>query len=398
MQLEQFFQYFYSLCYIPIYLYEGETVLHAFPKQTPATYPSPAYYSLLIGSPGTITYTMTSYGSHYGSVKLDENRVILMGPINDFVYTDENLSEIKREFRFNEADTSDFFDFFRNIPPENSDVFVNKLLFINFILNKTELTKKEVLYITGEQTQTSIMEKYVNSGLEKKEAEELYNSFNIEEAIVRFVETGQVEKLREFSKQAQYAKIGDIAPTAIRQWKNLLIVTVTLVSRAAMRGGLSPTIAYHLSNVYMQSVERQSDVESIKALITQAQHDYATRVANTAIPNNVDKVLHEIIQFIRINTNKPLSVEGIAEKFGYSRTSLSRKFKNELNFTLSSFIRETKLDEAKDLLSFTNKNISEISNYLCFSSQSHFQRSFKAYAGITPEKYRKSFWRLNELK
>ncbi|WP_442862488.1 helix-turn-helix domain-containing protein [Bacillus sp. USDA818B3_A] len=48
------------------------------------------------------------------------------------------------------------------------------------------------------------------------------------------------------------------------------------------------------------------------------------------------------------------------------------------------------MEEAKDLLAFSDKSISEISNYLCFSSQSHFQKVFKDYYAITPQAYRKS--------
>ncbi|WP_375105406.1 helix-turn-helix domain-containing protein [Paenibacillus sp. RS8] len=41
-------------------------------------------------------------------------------------------------------------------------------------------------------------------------------------------------------------------------------------------------------------------------------------------------------------------------------------------------------------MAFSDKRISEISTYLCFSSQSHFQKSFKDKYGITPLMYRKS--------
>jgi AraC-like DNA-binding protein len=47
-----------------------------------------------------------------------------------------------------------------------------------------------------------------------------------------------------------------------------------------------------------------------------------------------------------------------------------------------------KLEEAKSLLKFTDKSISEISEYLCFSTQSYFQNVFKKKYGMTPKKYR----------
>lgn len=57
---------------------------------------------------------------------------------------------------------------------------------------------------------------------------------------------------------------------------------------------------------------------------------------------------------------------------------------------MNEFIMRCKLEEAKSLLSYTDKSISEISNYLCFSSQAYFQNVFKKKYGMTPNEYRKS--------
>ena len=49
-----------------------------------------------------------------------------------------------------------------------------------------------------------------------------------------------------------------------------------------------------------------------------------------------------------------------------------------------------KLEEAKSLLIYTDKTISEISEYLCFSTQSYFQNVFKKKYGQTPKEFRSS--------
>jgi AraC-like DNA-binding protein len=99
--------------------------------------------------------------------------------------------------------------------------------------------------------------------------------------------------------------------------------------------------------------------------------------------------IYESLQYISTHTNQPIRVEDVAEHIGKSRSYLSRKFKAELGFQISDFIMRRKLEEAKSLLSFTDKSISEISEYLCFSSQSYFQNVFKKKYGITPNQYRR---------
>ncbi|WP_081674142.1 helix-turn-helix domain-containing protein [Butyrivibrio sp. VCD2006] len=48
------------------------------------------------------------------------------------------------------------------------------------------------------------------------------------------------------------------------------------------------------------------------------------------------------------------------------------------------------MEEAKSLLHHSDRTISEISEYLCFSSQSYFQNVFKAKYGMTPKEFRQS--------
>ncbi len=268
--------------------------------------------------------------------------------------------------------------------------FVNTLLFINYTVNNTELNRKDVVDAEVAEFDKLISQKYSEKSFEEKEEGYINNSYEIERELVRYIETGNLVGIHKFINPSINVKVGTIANDNLRQWKNMIIVTTTLASRAAMKGGLTPSIAYQLSNIYMQQVERLSDLDAIQSLFGQVMKDYTNRVSNSIIPATADNILYQAIQYVRENTNKNITVADVAEHVGFTRPSLSRKVKQELGFEMSTFIRKCKLEEAKDLLAFSDKSISEISNYLCFSSQSHFQKAFKDYFGITPQTFRKS--------
>ena len=67
---------------------------------------------------------------------------------------------------------------------------------------------------------------------------------------------------------------------------------------------------------------------------------------------------------------------------------LSTRFKQVTQTSIPDYISRQKILEAKRLLRLTDKPLSEISEYLSFSSQSYFQNVFKKIAGITPLEYR----------
>lgn len=71
-----------------------------------------------------------------------------------------------------------------------------------------------------------------------------------------------------------------------------------------------------------------------------------------------------------------------------SRTYLCDRFKLETGMTIGHFITNTKITEAKRMLTVTTLNAAQISDYLSFSSQSYFQNVFKKIVGCTPKQFR----------
>lgn len=117
--------------------------------------------------------------------------------------------------------------------------------------------------------------------------------------------------------------------------------------------------------------------------------DFTRRVAQAQIPHDTTSDIYKCIQYIKQHTNQAISTSDVAAYIGKSRSHLSRCFKKELGFEMSEFIMRCKLEEAKSLLTYTDKSLSEISSYLCFSSQAYFQNVFKKKFGVTPNEYRR---------
>ena len=94
---------------------------------------------------------------------------------------------------------------------------------------------------------------------------------------------------------------------------------------------------------------------------------------------------------MRENVNKPLSLESIATDLNLSYTWFRRVFKEYTGISPAQYQLQMKLNRAKELLTNSNLNISEIAYDLGFESVSHFCTFFKSREKFTASEYREKF-------
>lgn len=384
-------EYLYQTLYIPVYLYEHDHLRVCYPEQHTDTLPPFSYLSQMWDTPNAVSYVATPFHAYYGCVKIEEyGYSLVIGPINDISYSDEMIQNINRAFSVTPDEPEKFAAFFQNIPARNLDAFLNSLIFINFTLNNLQYTTRDITACTKKKIKQSIHQQYSSDIYNYKEADMLDNNHAMETEMFYYVETGNLDGLGVLTDRVKKSGICMNESDTLRQVRNKFIAKIALISRAAIRGGLAPSISYQLYNVYLEHIERMTDIPSISYLFSQVLRDYTYRVKKTTSFPDLDNTLYQAIQYVEENTNKKITVADVANHVGYNRSHLSRRFSKDLGQNLSDFIKERKLEEGKELLAFTDKSISEISSYLCFSSQSHFQKAFKQQFHVTPYAFRKS--------
>lgn len=152
--------------------------------------------------------------------------------------------------------------------------------------------------------------------------------------------------------------------------------------------GLDVEDSLSLSDSYIQKCELMNNMERIFNLQYHMVLDYSERVEKLRLGKSPTKLAVEVANYIQHHLSEAISTEDIANALFMSRCHLSTKFKAETGETLVDFILKEKTEEAKRLLRYTDKTAVSISNYLGFSSQSHFSRVFKKYTGKSPNEYR----------
>lgn len=173
----------------------------------------------------------------------------------------------------------------------------------------------------------------------------------------------------------------------IRNQKNYFICMVTLVTRAAIEGGLNSELAYTLSDLYIQEVEELGDIKDLENLNNKMLLDFSSRVK--AIKSvKYSRTITRCQAYIFKHIYENIALSDLAEHVDLNANYLSEFFKNETGITITQYIQMEQVNEAKKLLESTNSSLLDISVQLNFCNQSHFTKIFKKVAGVTPKKYR----------
>lgn len=82
-----------------------------------------------------------------------------------------------------------------------------------------------------------------------------------------------------------------------------------------------------------------------------------------------------------------LSLDALARESGCGRYALIRAFRAATGFTPHAYLLNARVNRGRQLLG-EGQALAEVAYRLGFADQSHFQRVFKAYVGVTPGQYR----------
>ena len=388
-KLNDFCILFFEITNCPISLYDGRKRIFVVPEDP---FSLAARHEDALWKQSGIAYSFSESGLFFARLPVEKTELsLVIGPFVMNFLSEAYVRQVIAEYGIISFDPEVVADYLHSIA---SGVYSKAISFVRlafFTLTGRLPDADELFGDAPTDQQEQISKRHTKALVQLREEEEYHNTYKFERMVFSRLQKGDVEFFRNGMRSSAY-KVGKMADTSLRQEKNTFIVSVTLATRYAVAGGLDEEIAYQLSDEYIQTVEGMASLESVDLIQRSMLVDFAERVRDASLPlGDIPEDIAASIKYIRLHTNSNLSVQEVADAVGLSRSHLSHKFKETMGFDISAFMMRCKLEEAKSLLMYSDQSISEISNYLCFSSQSYFTSVFRQKYGLTPKEYRMQF-------
>ena len=226
--------------------------------------------------------------------------------------------------------------------------------------------------------------------LEQSEEGRNHNSIEYEDYLLQVIRTGNVEAMKRLMNEEilDMDHVGVIALDSKKQTEYMIVSLIVMASRASIDGGVNPEQAYATSDIFLQQLEKCKNAAEMTLVGAKAQMDFTEMVRNAQKLRSKVICVEECKDYIGKHLRKPFQVGDIAPAIGVSRTYLARKFSEVEGITIQQYIVQERCKHAANLLKYSNYPISIISEYFCFSSQSHFGVHFKKLYGVTPHEFR----------
>ena len=154
--------------------------------------------------------------------------------------------------------------------------------------------------------------------------------------------------------------------------------------------GISATIVGLYEDILKFSAQEKSGYQQIiSSIVLHILGSVYYKEKNNSFTNTyvVDKI-NEARILMKENIEQPYSPEEIAEKLGLGYSWFRRMFKEYTGISPAQYQLQQKLLKSKELLTSTNKNISEIAYALNFENAGQFSTFFRKKEGVTPSEFR----------
>ena len=316
---------------------------------------------------------------------------VIIGPSLPYVLFEQKINGLINDFHVF-AQREQVVHYYHSTPVIPNEKLIKVSVMAFYLITQTLITAETVTKqnLNREQLGENLNHKLFTNTTKREQPAAVHHDPLLEKKLLSIIKEGRVEELKSFT-QMEEESTGVLSKSSyIRSKKNVTIAGVTLATRASIEGGLHPEMAFSLSDSYIQRLEDLKTIKEIDHLAGEAFFTFTEKVRQVK-EDRFSITITNCKNYIYNTRYEKITHDDVANHAELSHSYLSILFKKEVGISVSDYIQQVKIDEAKNLIEYTNTPLSEIGSLLNFSDQSYFTKVFKRHTGITPKQYKEKY-------
>ncbi|WP_195571256.1 AraC family transcriptional regulator [Paenibacillus sp. 1001270B_150601_E10] len=113
------------------------------------------------------------------------------------------------------------------------------------------------------------------------------------------------------------------------------------------------------------------------------------RVSTPEVRTEIERQIEQAVRYITLRYYSPISIESLAQQYGYHRTYFSKMFHELTGESPIQLLIRLRMERARTLLLTTQLSIEQISSSVGYADALYFSKMFKRTFGDSPTGYRK---------
>ncbi len=213
--------------------------------------------------------------------------------------------------------------------------------------------------------------------------------YNSEMKFYDAVGKGDFDEVKKYMNPLTQQGLGKLSSNPLRNIRYHLIITIAMITRFCIEGGMPSEEAYTLSDIYIQQIDRCNDFDEINTIHREVIYDFTDRMSKIRKNIGFSKTIIKTSEYIYNHLTEKINLDDICQELNINKSYLCELFKKETGITILQYTQKLKIEAAKKMLIYTDYSSTDISNYFNFASHSHFISIFKKFTGMTPKEYQK---------
>ncbi len=211
--------------------------------------------------------------------------------------------------------------------------------------------------------------------------------YNYERQLMNKVKIGDRVGVRD-TLNCMLATIMLENPGQLNILKAKLFELLSILSRSAVEGGADINISLNKNLDYLQKLMHIENQQDLCAWTGKAIDEFTELVYAHQSSKKITQI-RPAVEYIEKNYQSQIALSDVATAVHLSVSRLAHVFKEQMGITVIDHLTKVRIEKAKHLLLFTDKNCTEIGFDVGYKTQSYFTKIFKESTSWTPKQFKK---------